>query len=141
MDFLALAYNSAPLWVKLLCWAFYLLGQTAYMLHRADMTVRSGFNSITSIKQYFAYYRTFLAIRYLVVLLIFLYWQVNPSGFLGLSKWLGYTIPSGLIPLTPITAGGFGLASDVLLDAAITRVKWLQKIVPPLPILPLTDAR
>lgn len=113
-------------------WLLYLAGQAISMVGRASASASSQFTPWNSVREYIKWHWPALAFRLFACTMGFLLWWNNTAFFEALmSNSLGVTL--GLqksIPLTPATAGIYGLLSDVLLDWTCAKIPFLKGRIP-----------
>jgi len=113
-------------------WLLYAIGQAISILGRASASASSQFTPWNSVREYMKWHWPALVFRVFACTMGFLLWWSNTAFFEALvSNSLGVTL--GLeksIPLTPATAGIYGLLSDVLLDWACARIPLLKGRIP-----------
>jgi hypothetical protein len=113
-------------------WLLYAIGQAISILGRASASASSQFTPWNSVREYIKWHWPALVFRVFACAMGFLLWWTNVAFFDALlSNSLGVTI--GLqksIPLTPATAGIYGLLSDVLLDWACAKMPFLKGRIP-----------
>jgi hypothetical protein len=115
-----------------LLWLLYFVGQAISVLGRASSSASSQFTPWNSVREYIKWHWPALVFRVFACTMGFLLWWGNTAFFDALlSNSLGVTL--GLqksIPLTPATAGIYGLLSDVLLDWASAKIPFLKGQIP-----------
>ncbi len=115
-----------------LLWLLYLTGQAISILGRASASASSQFTPWNSVREYIKWHWPALAFRVFACTMGFLLWWSRTAFFdVLMSSQLGLNL--GLqksIPLTPATAGIYGLLSDVLLDWACAKISFLKGRVP-----------
>ena len=113
-------------------WLLYVAGQAISILGRASSSASSQFTPWNSVREYIKWHWPALAFRLFACTMGFLLWWTKTAFFEALlSNSLGVTL--GLqksIPLTPATAGIYGLLSDVLLDWACAKIPFLKGGIP-----------
>ena len=132
-------HHSHTLHFEVLIFIFFTLGTLLNVLEHASKAVNSSLNGISTYRSYFKIngfdqlYKSFGAL----CVLCFLNWNESAMGNILAMVWtwlpsmFGATPPGWLVAVfvvNPATAGGFGLAWDVLLDLALVymRKKWPQ---------------
>jgi hypothetical protein len=115
-----------------LLWLLYFAGQAISILGRASASASSQFTPWNSVREYIKWHWPALAFRLFACTMGFLLWWSNGAFFEALmSNQLGVSIGiQRSIPLTPATAGIYGLLSDVLLDWACARIPLLKGRIP-----------
>ena len=113
-------------------WLLYVAGQAISILGRASSSASSQYTPWNSVREYVKWHWPALAFRLFACTMGFLLWWTKTAFFEALlSNSLGVTL--GLqksIPLTPATAGIYGLLSDVLLDWACAKIPFLKGGIP-----------
>jgi hypothetical protein len=113
-------------------WLLYLIGQAISILGRASASASSQFTPWNSVREYVKWHWPALAFRLFACTMGFLLWWNNTAFFDVLVRsQLGVNV--GLeksIPLTPATAGIYGLLSDVLLDWICAKIPFLEGKIP-----------
>ena len=115
-----------------LLWLLYFAGQAISILGRASVSASSQFTPWNSVREYTKWHWPALAFRLFACTMGFLLWWNNTAFFDALvSHELGVNVGiQKSIPLTPATAGIYGLLSDVLLDWACAKIPFLKGWVP-----------
>ena len=115
-----------------LLWLLYFAGQAISILGRASASASSQFTPWNSVREYTKWHWPALAFRLFACTMGFLLWWNNTAFFDGLvSHQLGVNVGiEKSIPLTPATAGIYGLLSDVLLDWACAKIPFLKGRIP-----------
>ena len=115
-----------------LLWLLYLIGQAISILGRASASASSQFAPWNSVREYIKWHWLALVFRVFACTMGFLLWWSNTAFFDALvSHQLGVNVGiEKSIPLTPATAGIYGLLSDVLLDWACARIPFLKGKIP-----------
>lgn len=113
-------------------WLLYFAGQAVSMLGRASASASSQFTPWNSVREYIKWHWPALAFRLFACTMGFLLWWNNTAFFEALmSNQLGVSVGiQRSIPLTPATAGIYGLLSDVVLDWACAKVPFLKGRIP-----------
>ena len=113
-------------------WLLYAIGQAISILGRASASASSQFTPWNSVREYIRWHWPALVFRVFACTMGFLIWWNNTAFFEALvSNQLGVNL--GLqrsIPLTPATAGIYGLLSDALLDWVCAKVPFLRERIP-----------
>jgi len=113
-------------------WLLYYAGQAISILGRASASASSQFTPWNSVREYIKWHWPALAFRLFACTMGFLLWWNNTAFFdVLVSNQFGVNV--GLqksIPLTPATAGIYGLLSDVLLDWACAKIPFLKGRIP-----------
>ncbi|MFZ3212210.1 MAG: hypothetical protein WA188_11920 [Terriglobales bacterium] len=115
-----------------LLWLLYFAGQAISILGRASASASSQFTPWNSVREYTKWHWPALIFRLFAATMGFLLWWSNGAFFEALmSNQLGVNIGiQRSIPLTPATAGIYGLLSDVLLDWVCAKVPFLKGRIP-----------
>jgi hypothetical protein len=115
-----------------LLWLLYFAGQAISILGRASASASLQFTPWNSVREYVKWHWPALVFRVFACTMGFLLWWNNTAFFdvlmrnqLGLNAGLQKSIP-----LTPATAGIYGLLSDVLLDWACAKIPFLKGKIP-----------
>jgi hypothetical protein len=115
-----------------LLWLLYFAGQAISILGRASTSASSQFTPWNSVREYVKWHWPALAFHVFACTMGFLLWWNNTAFFdVLMSSQLGVNV--GLqksIPLTPATAGIYGLLSDVLLDWTCAKIPFLNGKIP-----------
>ena len=113
-------------------WLLYFVGQAISILGRASASASSQFTPWNSVREYIKWHWPALVFRLFACTMGFLLWWNNTAFFEALlSNQLGVNLGiQKSIPLTPATAGIYGLLSDVLLDWACARLPFLKGRIP-----------
>jgi len=113
-------------------WLLYFIGQAISILGRASASASSQFTPWNSVREYIKWHWPALVFRLFACTMGFLLWWNNTAFFEALvSNQLGVNLGiQKSIPLTPATAGIYGLLSDVLLDWACARLPFLKGRIP-----------
>jgi len=113
-------------------WLLYLVGQAISILGRASTSASSQFTPWNSVREYVKWHWPALVFHVFACTMGFLLWWNNEAFFEALlSNQLGVNLGiQKSIPLTPATAGIYGLLSDVLLDWACAKVPFLNGRIP-----------
>ena len=113
-------------------WLLYFAGQAISMLGRASTSASSQFTPWNSVREYIKWHWPAIAFRLFACTMGFLLWWNNTAFFEELvSHQLGVSVGiQRSIPLTPATAGIYGLLSDVLLDWACAKIPFLKGRIP-----------
>jgi len=129
---LALTLASAGGTAGGILWLLYFTGQAISMLGRASASASSQFTPWNSVREYVKWHWPALVFRVFACTMGFLLWWRNVAAFdVLLSAQLGVNAGIGkAVPLTPATAGIYGLFSDVLLDWACAKLPFLKGRVP-----------
>ena len=129
---LALAGVSGARRTGSVLWLLYFAGQAISTLGRASASASSQFTPWNSVREYLKWHWPALIFRLFACTMGFLLWWNNVAFFEALmSSQLGVTVGiQKSIPLTPATAGIYGLLSDVLLDWACAKIPFLKGRIP-----------
>ena len=113
-------------------WLLYVAGQTIAILGRASASALSQFTPWNTVREYVKWHWPALVFRVFACTMGFLLWWTRTAFFEALlSNQLGVNLGiQKSIPLTPATAGIYGLLSDVLLDWVCTRIPFLKGRIP-----------
>jgi hypothetical protein len=113
-------------------WLFYLIGQAISVVGRASASASSQFAPWNTAREYAKWHWSALVFRAFTCTMGFLLWWNNTAFFEAiLSHQLGVNVGiQKSIPLTPATAGIYGLLSDVLLDWACAKIPFLKGRIP-----------
>jgi hypothetical protein len=113
-------------------WLLYVAGQTIAILGRASASASSQFTPWNTVREYVKWHWPALVFRVFACTMGFLLWWNNTAFFDVLVRnQLG--VNAGIqksIPLTPATAGIYGLMSDVLLDWMVAKIPFLKSKIP-----------
>ena len=115
-----------------LLWLLYLVGQAISILGRASASASSQFTPWNSVREYIRWHWPALVFRVFACTMGFLLWWSNTAFFDALvSHQLGVNVGiEKSIPLTPATAGIYGLLSDVLIEWVCGRIPLLKGKIP-----------
>lgn len=111
-------------------WLLFAAGQTAHILKRASMAVRSKTNSIRSRREYFVFCWDILLIRIALCSSLFCWALYRPDfirhlvELLGVNLQVDFRIDTG----TALVVGYF---ADSILDWMVSRIPLLQRELPP----------
>jgi hypothetical protein len=116
---------------KVLLWSLYLMGQCVHLFMKANLSARSQITPWDSISGYIRAHWTELLFKFFTNTMIFMLWWQNPAFFNVLLQklWTSADITS-VLPLTPATAGIYGLFCDVLLGWVSAKIPGLQAQMP-----------
>jgi len=115
-----------------LLWLLYFAGQAISILGRASSSASSQFTPWNSVREYIKWHWPALVFRLFACTMGFLLWWNNTAFFDALlSHQLGVNMGiARSVPLTPATAGIYGLLSDVLLDWLCSSIPFLKNRIP-----------
>lgn len=115
-----------------LLWLLYSAGQAISILVRASASASSQYTPWNSVREYVKWHWPALIFRLFACTMGFVLWWNNTAFFdVVLRHVLGVDLGiQKSIPLTPATAGIYGLLSDVLLEWACARIPFLSGRVP-----------
>ena len=112
-------------------WFLYLIGVLLHAWLKAGSVIGSKLNGVGTYQQYIAINGPALSMRFFVATLGMLWWTWHPNmSFSPLAHLVGLNIPMN-VPLDPVTAGAYGIFADTLLDLVAARIPLLQKEIPP----------
>jgi len=113
-------------------WLLYFVGQAISILGRASTSASSQFTPWNSVREYIKWHWPALVFHLFACTMGFLLWWNNTAFFEALvNNLLGVNLGiQKSIPLTPATAGIYGLLSDVLLDWACAKIPFLAGKIP-----------
>ena len=113
-------------------WLLYVIGQAISILGRASASASAQFTPWNTVREYMKWHWPALLFRVFACTMGFLLWWNNTAFCEALiGRVLGVNVGiQKSVPLTPATAGIYGLMSDVLLDWACAKIPFLKGRIP-----------
>jgi hypothetical protein len=115
----------------LLTWVMYIMGQMIHVSMKSYYSSKSQMTPWTSIRGYLVAHWPDLAFRFFMNTMVFLFWWDN-QNFVNAEVHKFVPSLDVAFPLTPATAGIYGLFSDVLLGWITVKIPFLATRMPQL---------